>query len=1426
MDRNNTHLNRGEELRAQILEAQRSRQNVFSDRIERGELNRQLAEREDVSAFRKVAQIATLGVATYALGKAIPKDIWIDSLHKLGQFGTELFGKNVNASERALIGLRGRGLRSRGGTTELIDVIEQEANHFLRDVDQSTLNRSAREEALLRTRRILQERFEVGRNSTSKHTGLTVSDVLSQASQPNGNSYHVMSDRSIETLRKFRARVDPNGSWFDQLVVDRHLHVSKGGIGGQLIDTRWASRRALGEKLYNGLGFQIPYVGFKPIDLLAPLFRLGGKRESFVKLGQNQAIAHGLSTPKTGFSYLLNGEAYHIGTRNFTALAPGRKFQSHAIDSIAKANLGRLGAHPIQKIVANQNSSFESLQEMLGIGPMYREEPFAGAHFVHKARIEKGLRDNTIRWEPRANLRAVDVPVAYRSKLQKISSKPILDEDILSNPYKDFGDMPYVERVKAKYGHSTYGSFVDKQTGKSIEDVGKINIHAQRPRPSDYGYVRKSTANGQYMESLPYTVYEKGVLNKLELLTHFATNRLNQLIGATLGVGFKPTAGRFGAFWNAAKIAAIGAIFDPMNGIIVDAFKYVNYLFQRYTGGLGYLGDGVSPEDILIKGYEGITLGAAAIKDITGITAASKYIEGLLPGTIESPLSGFARTLGPIALGSRFGPKGLLAGLGFAGLTGGISDIFGTNVVGAKLTTSSSELLSLYSGDSKERIRSSRWWMLGRQNFYGEGTDRFEANWVALAKSDWEYTSSLFGSKKEYFEQISRLPTFHNLFGLGRDENYYAEKHATQRPYLEAPDGTAMHVGEMVPGEPSYGQAGLETLMGAGYMPPEKLINEVGSQTSLSNRIKNTILEKSEFLGVYKFLGETILGKPDSGPVMANASSITDLNRIYWDKDVGGLFGMTELLRRYRVAPNEMNYSEFVNNVPNEMPLFMPGSRSMFAGDRDYFKDFTLGDPFTKVKGGEYRLPGAGYEAVNELHSGRKGVYDSVDALLILADVAPYSDAYKFYKRAVSNMTLTDEWREKVNNAIGQRDFKNKGFAVDFAERRFSGDQSAQDSISNVNSQIKYNAVEQFIGKQYERLTLDIIPEAGRVLPFGTILTHKLFPHHTAEQDYLERVVHQARYSNWSNPYEGFIRPRALTLLNENPLTAGLGGSMLGLISANPSTRFALSVGGGLGMSTASAIRASNYGSIEGGYIPDFRKNEEAVLDYFDKLEYMRYEYAANRAEAMGNYEASSEFKKLQRKKTMVGLDYNNPMALKGLAMGALPKQERAYFDAFANASEDRREAITRMSPQYMQNIYKNIWERRAVEIDKNAAMADFLMNNSVPDSDWAGWNPGIEKWQIMSRSMDTADNSMAIDLNRQYVSNAMMAQARMQYPDVGLDIGHSISEESRSWHEATREKQEIEMQMKRSGFTHSRVRPYQEGGRSNRSSYRINKER
>ena len=952
----------------------------------------------------------------------------------------------------------------------------------------------------------------------------------------------------------------------------------------------------------------------------------------------------------------------------------------------------------------------------------------------------------------------------------------------------------------------------------------ETGAHAYGTRPIFAGEAVLGRTTAQ-TTPIGHTAYRDTLGNKLNLLAHFTTTRLNQLIGATTGIGFRPAMGKWGPLHNAVKLMAIGAVLNPINGYVVDASSYVNYLFGRVTGLFGHspLG-GVEPSDIGLAAYQGVTLAAAGIKDVTGITAASKYLEDLFPGSIDSPLAGIAHTAAPMAIGARYGVGGMFAGLGVAALTGGVSGVFGADLVGAQLTTSMSELSQMYSGERKSRVRAGRWWMLNRASFHGEGTDRFGPHWVALARSQPKYSGVQYGSKGEYFSHASRLPTPHNLFWLRSlfGEDYYAQKHALDRPYPEAPSGAQMHVGEMWP---SSGKSRISagTLAGAGYQAPTPATYPIGSQEDISYKVKSGANNALEFLGIYKFMGETLFGKFEHGPVLANAASITDTNRAYWDQDLGGLFGMTELLRRYIVQPHDINPSEIVNQIPNRMPSFLPGARSAFGDDKSYHKDFTLGDPYTQVKGGEYRLPGAGYEAVNKLHSGQPGVYDEIDAFLILADIAPYSSAYRYFARHVKTADLSQNWRDKVDRALAHREETMKGFAESFVPRRFSG--GAQQQLAGVNEEIKYSAVEEFLGAQYERATLDILPEIGRAVPFGTLLTHKLFPHHTPEQDYLERQVYSARFSDWSNPYAGFIRPKALTLYNENPLTAAAGGALLGLTATTPLGMVTRGVMGGAAFGAAPTARAMYFGQLEGGYVPDFRDNETEVIEYFDKLEYLRYEKAARRASSMGNSRAANQYKNLQRTRTMVGLDYSDPEAIAN-ARAAVPRPERFYFESFMNAAPNRRKEILNMVPQYMGDIYSSKWDPGSVMRDTSAAMADFVQYNNIPGENWEGWNPGVQKWQLMSRTMDTIDNSIAIDMHRQHISTAMMQQAKMQVPNVSLPFPPIMSDETRDWHAATTERQMLYRAARVNGFSNVNVTQSQMPGHGATHKMRFRRDR
>src|SRR5690606_22538563 len=49
----------------------------------------------------------------------------------------------------------------------------------------------------------------------------------------------------------------------------------------------------------------------------------------------------------------------------------------------------------------------------------------------------------------------------------------------------------------------------------------------------------------------------------------------------------------------------------------------------------------------------------------------------------------------------------------------------------------------------------------------------------------------------------------------------------------------------------------------------------------------------------------------------------------------------------------------YVNTIDNNMPTWLPGA--------EYFTDFQHGDPYTKVKRGEMRLPGEAYERLYDI---------------------------------------------------------------------------------------------------------------------------------------------------------------------------------------------------------------------------------------------------------------------------------------------------------------------------------------------------------------------------------------------------------------------------------------------------------------------------
>lgn len=93
--------------------------------------------------------------------------------------------------------------------------------------------------------------------------------------------------------------------------------------------------------------------------------------------------------------------------------------------------------------------------------------------------------------------------------------------------------------------------------------------------------------------------------------------------------------------------------------------------------------------------------------------------------------------------------------------------------------------------------------------------------------------------------------------------------------------------------------------------------------------------------------------------VIEDSGYAYSFNNDFWEENLGGLGGnLSEITRRF--VPQRNKNTEYINPVRNTMPSWMPGS--------SYFTDFKHGDPYSKIDNGEERLPGEGYERLNNIH--------------------------------------------------------------------------------------------------------------------------------------------------------------------------------------------------------------------------------------------------------------------------------------------------------------------------------------------------------------------------------------------------------------------------------------------------------------------------
>lgn len=849
-------------------------------------------------------------------------------------------------------------------------------------------------------------------------------------------------------------------------------------------------------------------------------------------------------------------------------------------------------------------------------------------------------------------------------------------------------------------------------------------------------------------------------------LKDFANNaiyRINNLASESLlGISFKPSGSM------AVNIARLGTI-PIAYGVGIQTARYLDYITEKFTG--------ISPIKTLASAYAGARVAQQYARSFTGMRAGMDAMETYFPGSINSDGSTIARSvLAPILAANVFLKRGSFIGAGLAAL-----GVYGA-IGGPDPTETPEDLIREYTGDKKVPVRRGALWGLGTTPFFGGRVERYDFSWYTKLISGYR-DKSLYGSESEYWSYHANVlgipfPTPSNMFGLLNVLNPYRleDKHYYDRPYAQT--GSDLQnfpiIGPLIAGtfgqvlKPTrYRQPDTLPLLEASLAPsgltPRAATDlgipamnatayEAEDPNSLLNMIYRQANVASEPLGLYKFVMEFfgVNVRPGIGTEYATSAMMSDPGRILYDSGIGGALGQTELVRRFFLNDYSSQYrrAAAINPIANSMPRWLPGTYSESGRDRDYFMDFTMGDPFVKIADGEARLPGAGYESLTELHSGQPGVYSDVDRFLILADIAPYSNAYKQYEKRVLGMDLDENWARKVQEAIQQR---QEVIGIDTRYTRYD------DEMISLNQGIIAKGLYGPVRKAYDFLTHDVLAE----IPY---VGSKLFPFRDPLEQYRKTYVEGSEFSSWDRPWEDIIRPAIYDMALEDPLTAAGKGATIGALMSGPMrwfTPFKSIVGGagahmvnmatvkagavvGAGLSTARILSFQDQNMM-----PFHMRQQEDAVRYMDTLAYVRQKVL----DEMGVHSPGN---------TMLGA--KNPVQYRS----ALPTSaDRRYFDYFAGVTNpDTREQIAQSLPSYMVEGLGMTWDSDFyTQGERDDIALDFVNNNQIPDTSWLGWNPMVSNSAMKLKLIEHGINGVSDNIHRFgfYESHEIDLQTRLR---------------------------------------------------------------
>ncbi len=734
------------------------------------------------------------------------------------------------------------------------------------------------------------------------------------------------------------------------------------------------------------------------------------------------------------------------------------------------------------------------------------------------------------------------------------------------------------------------------------------------------------------------------------------------------------------------------------------------------------------------------------------------------------------------------------------------------------------EQKDIYSGKKEIAVRKGRWWEFGRTPYEGSKVSYYRPHWYPLMVSrareksiwgGWDDLSPVTKFWKKEFTYDLEQKNFWNrpypitgTFGedipligplvaatLGRMIKPPRLMHSNEwtggSAYSEGATSVlrhppregeeyALHMGEALPGTPAN-PYGLTKLAGEQFY---RFMEQSGLVGFAAGSIKQKITGSEGFA--------------DQEEILQSARRMFGAERSYWDRDIGGGMGTTELVRR--LFPHRRREIPEYNPIRNMMPDWMPG-----PGDRS--PDFLHGDPYAAVTMGDVRLPGAGYEALHpELEGLTPDQYPLMHKYKILADIAPYSEKTKAMgfkvKAALKRGELSEldaatfkQINEQMIERKQNKEFYEYQYLEDDVDLSIPGAQQSREFLAAINRNVAANrdsqrpngATSTLAGTYWESL----IKIAYSPFEFATPIApaHKLIALRSAVESYEDTQLYGGENAFWQHPIEHFLKPMASTTAN----LLGWDG------------------------------------------VPGRIQQRRDIQEYFDILEYIKARRIEEDSLRRGDMRTAAQWGS-KSEETLTGL---NPYSFNFQNVyRALPREERDYFKAFSEASTaEDRERILEMVPDNEKRLYRGRWtmgyvnelkklakspetteeqnlaiqqeitkllqdvrtegfpinedlhERYMKEATGSEDYADWyrraiyipskLSETGVPGPDWVGWHPNVDLDDVKLKMVESLGLDMYTFDLWQNDKRRVAAKDFLEDPSVLAELEEPISDES-----------------------------------------------